>query len=175
MWEILAHEWIRFASRTIEKLGFDYREYQHKYFTRGSKKVPEFFDRDGLVHHEFVPHGQNVSGNVYVQMLQRLRDAVRRKRCGNWQGQWFLLHDNAPSHTSLVLMQFLAEKNIPVITQPPYLFNWSRASNLQRNTVSSTCSWFSVNAIELANLSTLQVAPKQRTVFWFNLHTCGSS
>jgi transposase len=36
------------------------------------------------------------------------------------QGQWFLHHDNAPSHTSPVLQQFLAEKNIHVITQPPY-------------------------------------------------------
>jgi hypothetical protein len=27
---------------------------------------------------------------------------------------------HAPSHTSLVVQQFLAEKNIPVITQPPY-------------------------------------------------------
>jgi hypothetical protein len=36
------------------------------------------------------------------------------------QGQWFLHHDSAPSHTSLVVQQFLAEKNIPVITQPPF-------------------------------------------------------
>jgi len=26
----------------------------------------------------------------------------------------------APSHTSLVVQQFLAKKSIPVITQPPY-------------------------------------------------------
>jgi transposase len=37
-----------------------------------------------------------------------------------WQGQWFLHHDNAPSHTSLVVQQFLTEKNIPAITQPLY-------------------------------------------------------
>jgi hypothetical protein len=37
-----------------------------------------------------------------------------------WQKEWFLHHDNAPSHTSLVLQQFLAEKTIPVITQPPH-------------------------------------------------------
>jgi hypothetical protein len=43
-----------------------------------------------------------------------------RKRRGKWQGQWFLHYDNAPSHTSLVVQQFLAEKNITVITQPPY-------------------------------------------------------
>ncbi|PNF16630.1 hypothetical protein B7P43_G06426 [Cryptotermes secundus] len=33
---------------------------------------------------------------------------------------WFLHHDNALSHTSLLVQQFLAEKNIPVITQPLY-------------------------------------------------------
>jgi hypothetical protein len=37
----------------------------------------------------------------------------------DWQQQWFLRHDNVPSHTSLVMQQFLAEKDIPVITQPP--------------------------------------------------------
>ncbi|PNF41831.1 hypothetical protein B7P43_G16624, partial [Cryptotermes secundus] len=58
-----------------------------------------------------------VTGHFYVQ---RLRNAVRRMRRDKWQGQRFLHHDNAPSHTLLVVQQFLAEKNIPVITQPPY-------------------------------------------------------
>ena len=39
-----------------------------------------FFDIDGLVHHEFVLRGQTVNGNLYVQVLQRLRVAIRRKR-----------------------------------------------------------------------------------------------
>ena len=55
-----------------------------------------------------------------MQVLQRLRDAVRRKRRDKWHGEWFLHHNNAPSHTSLVVQQFLADKSIPVITQPPY-------------------------------------------------------
>ena len=63
---------------------------------------------------------QTVNGHFYVQVLQRLRDAVRRKRRDKWQEEWFLHHDNASSHTSLVVQQFLAEKSIPVITQPPY-------------------------------------------------------
>jgi hypothetical protein len=41
------------------------------------KKFPEFFVIDGSVHHEFVPHGQNVNGHSYVQVLQTLHDAVR--------------------------------------------------------------------------------------------------
>jgi len=76
-----------------------------------------FFDIDGVVHHEFIPPGQTVNGHFYVQVLQRLHDAVRRKQRDKWQGEWFLHHE---SHTSLVVQQFLAEKNIPVITQPPY-------------------------------------------------------
>jgi hypothetical protein len=37
-----------------------------------------------------------------------------------WQRQWFLHLDKAPSHKSFVLQKFPAEKNIPVIAQPPY-------------------------------------------------------
>jgi len=79
-----------------------------------------FFDIDGVVHREFVSPGQTVNGHFYVQVLQRLRDAVWRKRHDRWQGEWFLHHDNTTSHTSLVVQQFLNEKSIPVITQPPY-------------------------------------------------------
>jgi len=47
-----------------------------------------FFDIDGVVHHEFSPPGQTVNGHFCVQVLQRLRDTVRRKRCDKWQGEW---------------------------------------------------------------------------------------
>jgi hypothetical protein len=52
--------------------------------------------------------------------MQRFLSVVQKKRRDKRQGQWFLHHDNVPSHTSLVVQQFLAEKNIPVFTQPPY-------------------------------------------------------
>jgi hypothetical protein len=61
----------------------------------------KFFDIDDLVHQEFVPPGQCVNGNLYLQTLQRLQDAVGRK----WQEQWILFPDNAPNHN-------------PVISQP---------------------------------------------------------
>jgi hypothetical protein len=38
-----------------------------------------------------------------------------------WQGQWFLHRDDLPSLTSVGVQQFLAEKNLPVIIQPPDL------------------------------------------------------
>jgi hypothetical protein len=36
------------------------------------------------------------------------------------QGQWFLHPDNAPCHTSRFVERLLVQKNILVVTQPPY-------------------------------------------------------
>jgi hypothetical protein len=58
------------------------------------------------------------SGHFNVQVLQSLHDAVQRKWHDKWQ--WFLHNDNVSSHISLVVQQFLAEKNI---TQPPYFLD----------------------------------------------------
>jgi hypothetical protein len=71
---------------------------------------------------------EEYSGHFYVHVLERLRYTFRRKRRYTWQGEWFLHHDNAPSHTSLVVLQFLVaccaaiprQKRFRVITQTPY-------------------------------------------------------
>lgn len=36
-------------------------------------------------------------------------------------GSWFLLHDNAPSHRSIIGHEFLTQKQVTVFNQPPYL------------------------------------------------------
>jgi hypothetical protein len=96
----------------------------HTLELRGTvKRFKEFCYIAVLLHHEFVPPGDSVTGHFYVQVLQRLRDTVLSKRSYKWQGQWFLHHGNEPSHTSLVVQRFLAEENIPVFTQPPYFLS----------------------------------------------------
>jgi hypothetical protein len=44
----------------------------------------------------------------------------RRKRPEKWKNGFVLHHDNAPCHTSLVIPQFLANKNITVYPHLPY-------------------------------------------------------
>jgi hypothetical protein len=69
------------------------------------KKFQELFYINSLALPEFVPPGKSVTDHLYEYVSQMLRNAVRL------QGQWFLHHDNSPSHTSLVVQQFLAERD----------------------------------------------------------------
>jgi len=77
-----------------------------------------FSNIQGIVHKESVPPGQTTHGKIYCEVLKWLREGIWCKRPDKWKkNNWFLHHDNAPAHTSLV-RQFLTSKNITVI--PPY-------------------------------------------------------
>ena len=71
-----------------------------------------------IVHKEFVPSGQTVNQTFYLQVLERLRNRVRRVR-GEIADKWFLHHDNAPSHTSFAVSEFLAQNKITTLPHPP--------------------------------------------------------
>jgi len=77
-----------------------------------------FLDSQGIVHREFVPPGQTVNQTFYWEVLERLRKMVTRVRSGIAR-TWMLHHDNAPCHMAVSINEFLAEKSIPVVLQPP--------------------------------------------------------
>jgi len=55
-----------------------------------------------------------------IDILLRLRDAVRRKRPEKWRtNNWFLLYDNAPAHRPVLFKDFLAKKNMTKLEHPP--------------------------------------------------------
>ena len=79
-----------------------------------------FFDHEGVVHHEYAPPGQTITKDYYIEILCRLRDAVRRKRQQNWaSGDWQLHHDNAPAHSSALVQTFLVKHRITQVCQAP--------------------------------------------------------
>jgi len=78
-----------------------------------------FFGSQGIVHKEFVPSGQTVNQTFYREVLERLRNGVAHVRPGIAR-TWMLHHDNPPCHTAIPTNEFLAEKSIPVVPQPPY-------------------------------------------------------
>ena len=70
-----------------------------------------FFDHQGMVHHQFVPHGQTVNQHIYKKVLTRLVNKICQKQRASWAGKtWILHHDNAPAHTALSVKQFLVSK-----------------------------------------------------------------
>jgi hypothetical protein len=99
------------------------RHDQKNHVSRSNVKVMLIvcFDWKGIVHHEFVPHGETVNKEFYLKVMKRLMEAVRRKRPEAWTNKtWMLHHDNAPAHASLIIREFLAKQETIVVPQPPY-------------------------------------------------------
>jgi len=80
-----------------------------------------FFYAEDIIHREFVPEGQKANAEFYVGVLDRLLKRIRRVRTAKLQSsEWFLLHDNAPSHNAAILNKFLANRNVVLFHHPPY-------------------------------------------------------
>jgi len=58
---------------------------------------------------------------MYIDILRRLRDTFRRKCTEKLRTNcWFLLHDNAPAHQSVLVKSFLAKNNETKLNNSPY-------------------------------------------------------
>jgi len=80
-----------------------------------------FFNAEGVIHREFVPEGQKVNAEFYVGVLDRLLKRIRQVRMAKFQSsEWFLLHDNVPSHNPAIVKKFLANRDVAVLHHPPY-------------------------------------------------------
>ena len=54
-------------------------------------------------------------------VLDRPLTRIRQVRTAKFQSnEWFLLHDNAPSHNAAILKKLLANRNVAVLHHPPY-------------------------------------------------------
>jgi len=76
-----------------------------------------FFDYRGVVHYEFLVPSQTVNKEYYLSVMQRLREAIRKKRSELWaDNSWFLHHDNASSHTALILRDHFAKNSTHIVS-----------------------------------------------------------
>jgi transposase len=69
---------------------------------------------------EFLEQGRTVNQHCYLEILARLREAVRRRRSELWPNARILHHDNALAHDTLVVREFLAKKSIMKLGHPSY-------------------------------------------------------
>ena len=58
---------------------------------------------------------------MYIGILRRLSNAITSKSPEKWRNKsWFLLHDNAPAHRSVLVKDFLTKNNMNTLESPPY-------------------------------------------------------
>ncbi len=80
-----------------------------------------FFDANGLIHWEFVPHGAGVTGELYIEILKRFHVAMARKRPQLWKDQNFVLQqDGAPVHRCDATTRFMTRNNMITLPHPGY-------------------------------------------------------
>jgi hypothetical protein len=103
----------------------------HKCFKEGLRKwecknrwlklLTAFFYAKGIIYHEFVPEKQAVNDKFYKEVIKKLITRVHRVSPEfRENGSWYPLRNNAPAHSSGVVSEFLANRGIPVLSDPPY-------------------------------------------------------
>ena len=79
-----------------------------------------FWDTKGVLLVDFTPQGQTVNAVRYCETLDRLREAVRRKRQGRLREGVILLHDNATPHTANLTKEWFKRYGWEVLPHPPH-------------------------------------------------------
>ncbi len=80
-----------------------------------------FWDSRGVIFRQFVPAGQGVTKEVYLQMMRDLREAIRRRHQCFWARlNFWLHHDGAPAHQSDIVVNFLQATGTNILPHPPY-------------------------------------------------------
>ena len=63
--------------------------------------------------------GVNYRNEMFTDLLRHLKKSFRRIRPEKWRTNiWFLLHDNAPAHRSVLIKDFLSKKIVTTLERP---------------------------------------------------------
>ncbi len=83
-----------------------------------------FFDRQGIIYHEFFRptlKARGINGELYLAILKRLRARIARARPELFEeDSWVLHQDNAPSHNCTLVCEWLARNRTIVMWHCPW-------------------------------------------------------
>lgn len=81
------------------------------------KSCWQIFNSKGVVHHEFLPKGFTVNKDYFLEIMEFLQEAIRRKRASAWRSNCWMLYADKALMLSLLLLirQFLAKDETRVI------------------------------------------------------------
>jgi histone-lysine N-methyltransferase SETMAR len=89
---------------------------------KSAKKVMAsvFWDKDGILLVDYLPQGSSITGQYYANLLDQLKEAIKKKRRGKLTEGILFLQDNAPAHTSNVVAAKLNTLGFQLVHHPPY-------------------------------------------------------
>ena len=74
-----------------------------------------------MIYMHWVPIGQTVNKEYYVEVLREFKKRFRRKRLALFKsGQWLFQQDNAPVHNSILVTDYLTKMGIKIVPRRPY-------------------------------------------------------
>ena len=74
-----------------------------------------------MIYMHWVPTGQTVNKEYYVEVLREFRKRFLGKRLAIFKsGQWHFHPDNAPVHNSTLLTYYLTKMSIKTVRHPPF-------------------------------------------------------
>lgn len=79
-----------------------------------------FWDAEGVLLIDYLPHSMTVTGVYYAQLMRNLREAIKKKRRGKLSQKVLLLHDNAPPHKAKVAVDAIKDCGFTELPHPPY-------------------------------------------------------
>ena len=80
-----------------------------------------FFDSTGMIYMHWVPTGQTVNKEYYVEVLREFWKRFLGKRPALFKsGQWHFHQDNAPVLNSIFATDYLTKMGIKTVPHPPY-------------------------------------------------------
>ena len=80
-----------------------------------------FFDYTGMIYTHWVPTGQTVNKEYYIEVLREFRKRFRRMRPALFKsGQWHFHQDNASVHNSIFVTDYLTKMGIKTVPHCPY-------------------------------------------------------
>ena len=89
-------------------------------FTHILLMIPSI-DSTGMIYMHWVPTGQTVNKEYYVEVLRDFRKRFGRKGLALFKScQWHFLQDNAPVHNSILVSDYLSKMDIKTVPHPPY-------------------------------------------------------
>jgi [histone H3]-lysine36 N-dimethyltransferase SETMAR len=79
-----------------------------------------FWDSEGPLLVDYMPHKTTITGGYYANLLLKLREAINNERLGKLSKGVLILHDNAPVHKAHVAMAAFRDCGFEELPHPPY-------------------------------------------------------